>query len=1009
MARKFNIGRQSEHLLNKELHDLFMTLKYINHSSSTPIKDEQTEIPDKSLWLDRYFGADVLKAYDKVTESWSPIFKGFYHPSNALERPENPAHGQLWVDYTKDNLLNYYDKNTNTWVPISAITNMNMDGTGTCHNFDLMYLDRPILTDGDKKVYAVHNEQMGKLFDGKKYIHPSDDSYIPNSIVAIEYIDKYKDENENWIHVNSVNVNKIVKRLIKINYDSNNDAQAGLINITDHNTEFYGMNLETGLGTLLVRAKDDFNTEDYDYERFQDGIRLLHDKYEYVYAISYDFSNYVGIPGRLIRNSGIVGTEDNIHIGPTNKRVFVFLDGLYLEQDKYTYNEATDSIQLTNDNITNTMDFIAMTVPDYSKGESGNDPLEYKITSTGIASLSKELKAKNISINLGDNDAIVGPLYNAANFITPMAFVCGVHGDTNTEPKEVEIIDSYAIIRNIGPIEEDDFYKVMIIEAEGMYPTYGEIGDSLRIESDIIDTENTLDNYFVFIDGVLASPRDLDIAKGSIGALGFKKGQKYLLLKSNSNENVEAELMMDSLVSHFTIKVEDNNSNTIYDDADSAIVYVDNGVLIDRNAISTTSLPVEGKKGEIVLLDDPLSDPFTTVSLYQWEEDLNSWRKIDPMTDDFTAPNPEFTNAYDLIYGYFSTRGSISILNKKHVGKPYTYYVYTYVNSIDERLLWGDRITSTDKLEYAVNHRHKFPKGKNSVSAYLGGLYILGEELENDSIQFEEFKNLNTIGVLDKKDYTDELNKLNIKLNPLDNSDLTYIVELPEENEDLAMERECLTAVNKLEGNVPNTYETKNMLLSPGVVTVYVNGVRLPKDEFVVVSPKVITILRDTVGGQSISEKDDVSTHNKFMVMNDDGPIIIDCESTDIITVEVRRDFKIKEVTLPVRFTRQNTWSVKVDGIPESLINSNDEIKIYINGIFYGCANKDNINKELVEIDINRGELILKHPDVISLLHTDPIETYFATNHEEHIKYIEANGKPYYPAIQENYITLEWR
>lgn len=33
MARKFMMGRQSEIALNKDMHDLFMSLKYINNGS----------------------------------------------------------------------------------------------------------------------------------------------------------------------------------------------------------------------------------------------------------------------------------------------------------------------------------------------------------------------------------------------------------------------------------------------------------------------------------------------------------------------------------------------------------------------------------------------------------------------------------------------------------------------------------------------------------------------------------------------------------------------------------------------------------------------------------------------------------------------------------------------------------------------------------------------------------------------------------------------------------------
>lgn len=1007
MARKFNQGRQSEHLLNKEMHDLFMRLKYLNYGY-TPYKDEQASIPDKALWIDRYFGSDLIKVYDKINDDWIPAFKGHYHPVNALEKPTSPTHGQFWIDYTRDNLLTYYDKNTDSWIPVSAVNNINAE-SGSCHDYDLMQLERPILTEGSKKVFAVHNEKMGKLFDGRKYIHPNSNAYIPNSLVAVEYIDQDADGKEIWIHVNNKRLDKIVARLIKVNYNQG-DSESHKINISAHNTEFYGMDIRTGLGTLLVPCEAKSQIEDstldhshFDFHLTDTGIQLIHDKYKYVYAISYGFSNYVNIPGKLIRNSGIIGTEDNIHIGSTNKRVFVFLDGLYLEQDKYEYDVNTDSIRLIGDNIEQLMDMVAITVPDYEKIDGTDTPLEFTINKTG----PNEQIAPGVFV--GENDAIVGALKNSMNFRHPMAFVCGVHA---LPPREVEITGDYAIIKNIGPLEENDFYKVMIIEADGMSPTYGTVGESLRIESDIIESINETKNtkYFVFIDGVLVSPRDLDVANGSIGIMGLIEGQEYLLLKANGDQAVQAELMFDSSVSHFTTKIKDDNENTIYDNIDAALLYVGNGILIDRDKISVTSLPAEGHKGQIVMLEDPgeTLSKLTTVALYEYDTDTKKWIEIPNQTIPGTT-NQDFAEAYDLIHGFFSTKGSISVLNKKHVNSPFTYYAYSYVNSIDERLLWGDRITTIGNRDYAVNHRHKFNKGKGSLTAYINGLYtIVEEEPENndDMFRLDEWESLNTIGIEDGIDYA---NQLDMPINPLDSSSLTYIVERLEDNEDVAMKREVLTTANRLEGSkIANTYETQ-LTLSQGVVTVYVNGVRLTRDDFAIVSSNVISLLIDTVGGQIISEKNDPTTYNKYMIMGETGPIVLDCEQTDEIVVEVRNDYTIKEITLPVRYERQRTFSVKTDGVPESLINSNDEVKIFINGYFYGVANKDNTNKEMATIDLNRKEITLNHEDYVNYIHTDPIYTHFKLNPDEHDEYILEHGNPYNPQIQENYITFEWR
>lgn len=49
MARKFTMGRQNELGLNKEMHDLLMSLKYINNGPSTPQQDYQTPIPLGSI------------------------------------------------------------------------------------------------------------------------------------------------------------------------------------------------------------------------------------------------------------------------------------------------------------------------------------------------------------------------------------------------------------------------------------------------------------------------------------------------------------------------------------------------------------------------------------------------------------------------------------------------------------------------------------------------------------------------------------------------------------------------------------------------------------------------------------------------------------------------------------------------------------------------------------------------------------------------------------------------
>lgn len=1010
MARKFTMGRQSEHLLNEDLHRLFMTMKYLHHGNTDPEQDEQTEIPDKALWINRYFGSEVLNSFDKVSQSWNPLFKGFYHPADVFTKPDNPAHGQLWIDFTQNNLLHYYDKNTTTWIPVSAIQANDLGNTSAFSNFIMINPFIPNMTDSEgKSIYLVPNEKMGRFFDGAKYIHPNCANYTTESPISIKYEQGDLDDTETWVHVNSVNLNNIVKRIIKVSTDEANDNQAYCIDLSDHNTEFYGIDIMTGLGTLLrYDPKDESKS---DYVKTDKGIKLTTREYQYVYAISYSFGSYVNYPGRLVRNSGEVLTQDNIFIGPSNKRVFVFLDGLYLEQDKYTYNKQTHSVELRNEDITELMDMVALTVPDYSQVHPDDpykdDPLEFTLqyvvdddlidpAPTNIVSEKAKcgfvwcsddnggkfvnLSKERADLELEMNDGLVGPLTNASSFVNPMAFITGVHGHCN-EPKEVEIVNDFAIIKNIGPVENGDVIKVMLVEAGDMVVSRGNVDNTLRIYDEKI---NPKDNYFLFVEGILTSPRDLDKAQGSIGAMGLREGLRYLLLKSTAE--IDSELMFDSPVSYFTAKIEDDNANTVYNDCDTAVVYVDGGTLVDLNGITKDKIPTDGIKGEIIRVENPKSDEYTTIEYWNWDEETKKWTEI----EDF-----EQLKVVDFICnGFLTNKGSISFLNKKCEGKPYTYYAYTLLNSIDEPLLYGTRNTQISKRDYLPNFKHLFKENTGSITAFLNGLSLQVQEPGNQILLLPELKNLNMI---DKhgEDHTAEFPGL---VDPLDNAKFSYIVERQEGAEDVSCIRQVLTVEDRLEG-VINAYKTR-MPLRPGMVTVYVNGVRLPINQYGIVSDNVVSIYGDLVGGQSIVDLADETTYKNYAISTSEGVKILQCEQSDELIVEVRYDYKVKELTIPIRYPGQNAFSREDDGIPESLINTKDFLKIYINGIFYG---------DEYEIDKEKGYVVLNNSYLVQHLGIDPIDLYFKTNPNEHDKYIEEHGKPYYPEQPKDYITFEWR
>lgn len=997
MARKFNIGRQSEHILNKEMHDIFMSMKYLNSGNTVPRKDEQADIPNGALWLENYFNKTMLNAYNENARTWNPIFEGHYHPADVFTKPANPVNGQLWIDHSNGDLLHYYDSNTSSWVAVSALSSEKDGNIGAYNNFIIIDPFNPSLGNA----YLVPNEIDGRLYDGKKYIHPSDSSYTKLSSSSIEYISKYN-ENETWVHVNHKNISQVDKRLIKVVTDLT-DEYAYTVELFDHNTEFYGIDSATGVGKLLLPNYEDPSAGDYiktDY-----GIKLLTTEYEYIYAITYSFGTYNKRPGRIVRNCGTVSTQDTVYVGPCTEHAFVFLDGLYLEQDKYTHNRETNSIIITGDDITQLMDLTAITFPDYSKQSDNITPLEFRINQTnGIATIHRsdseeaiKLPRKTERYSLERHDAVVGPLTNAKSFVKPMAFVGGIHADITAEPKDVVIEGDVAIIKNIGPMEDGDSFKVMIVEGNGVYVGCGTVTKDKTIRHEGITTD---DDYMLYIDGILVSPRDVDISPGEIRVVGLMEGQAWTLLKANESNNTA--IIFDSAVSHFSIKIEDSNEATIYNDCDAAIVFCGEGALVDRDCVIISSLPKRGINGQIVAIDNydladgsvehPPADEEArqipaAIMYFQWSRKFNKWI-------DVTSSMISNSAIINVINGYITSRGSISILNKNVVNKPYTYYAYSFINTVDEPLDFGYRFTQEGILDYKVNVRHDYIPETGSLIAYLNGLRIYPTEKDRGVFTLDEIESISTT-TWDEKDVSSEFAE---KDNALDNGLLTYLIERPEANESVSYNRVTLTPADRVEGHV-NTYKTTLPLL-PGYVTVYVNGVRLPREEFSIANETTIVLYRDVVGGQSVNIIDDPSTWNLFSINTPGGPKIIECETYDIIEVEVRQDFLMKEITLPVRYAGQTVFNTEDDGLPKSILGSKDFVKVFINGIFYGN-----------ELDINEdsGYISLTNSHALTNLGIDPIDVYFRNNPKAHDEYQIKHGKPYIAQRPQDYITFEWR
>lgn len=294
---------------------------------------------------------------------------------------------------------------------------------------------------------------------------------------------------------------------------------------------------------------------------------------------------------------------------------------------------------------------------------------------------------------------------------------------------------------------------------------------------------------------------------------------------------------------------------------------------------------------------------------------------------------------------------------------------------------------------YKVNLKHEFEANTGSLIAHVNGLRVYPTETGNSSFRLDE---INSIPTIDWEG--NRITGLEDKDNALDNGYLSYLIEKPELNETTSYMRQSLTPRDRISGYT-NTFKTKVSLM-PGHVTVYVNGLRLPREEFSIMDQHTLVLYRDVVGGQAINNIEDNTTWNDFSYNTGSGIKTIECLTYDTIEVEVRIDLKIKEFTVPVRYAGQTTFSVEDDALPESLIHSRDFIKIYVNGVFYG---------DEYEVHRDNGFILLTNKHTMENLGTDPIDMYFKKNPIAYEQYQEEYGKPYYAKQSKDKITFEWR
>ena len=877
MSRKFNVGRQNDLLLNEKMHSLYTHLEFITYKDgdgntiTMPRQTKQTAIPQGALWLQHPMGTNTHKLrvhtdpYATDMESrWPCLFEGYYHPADLTTMPLNPVHGQIWIDdkFT----LRVYNANGVEGKWEDVCTKLVADTKYDIFNgMDFQLID-PLLpleldTGEDLDLYAVPYESFGKYYTAKNhedeyiYCHPYNNpeniripNYNPQQAENVISVDSESNEYaaKSWVHINPYNLDKITKRLIKINkprvyykllspaaaaefeeieeelspktvventirlkeFDPDTMVKVGVANrskynksgmdfkvgdtvipiaITDQNTGF--INIPAGkteyfafksptfnghdeydnrIGRLLKRyslkegIKDENVGDDEvildnrnDYEIRNGGIVLdknIYEKYDYIYALTYDFKPNHSIDGNLIRISrDSLDGPDQMWIGPVSGIPVVFMDGLYLEHygDKgasiYTYEN--ENIIFAGNDVLDNMQITVISFPQvntYVDGYGIKYPKEYTITANSIRNRydiceasdqgalqvvdipldnsttsiayvdviaqTPDLKDKidnsgNYYVRVSDTkDAIVygdagDSLFSGPeNFPNPLIFYNGLAGYTFVANEvDIDYENNSITVHDFGAINDYNGLSTIFAVSlgENNYRNNGVLIDGVAYDDNIHADKQ----YFVIVDGIVMSPYNEDIT--------IEEGKITI---------TDATVALDS--EYTVVGLTDMNDDLI-DDTDAIICVYDDMFapysipIINPKAQNTSNAYDDCDSAVVmcgpgVLVDREAlqrefdgSDTFIGGQIIKHRlksltgDEIYEWRRY-TYSNEYEILDPildaDTINDCEHFITYHVNDGTV-LLNPVNIDdQPVTVYAYTYVDSVDEKLKRGRRL-----------------------------------------------------------------------------------------------------------------------------------------------------------------------------------------------------------------------------------------------------------------------------------------------------------------------------
>ena len=1054
--RNFNKGRQSEQFLNEELHRIFTALKNINYKKEEKEGIEPGSPLDGALWFDK--SCNQLKYYDLVSRSWKCVFSPLFQITSnimSLTTPLEPVLGQLWI---YNGVLMYFDGSQ--WQPIRAIEQSNTqwsnaafedfqlvsplnsdylfgrtDDTESNTNYrgktegewssetGLEYVDEypTYKTPDENRVnrYLVPNADNDRFFIGN-YL---DNSYFKVNDIAIEYPESATaGKILSAVHLNPGKLKNIRKRFFKI------DKLNPSIKISAYNTEFYGFRLDKFGGEFLVPSKSQDNG---DYIVSGDAIILNREaaqNYDYIMAITYDFL-WAKANGALYRHSNDKPQSSFCITNLKSDSITVHANGIMLEEADYTLDRTTSTVTISDAIKDLDVDIWSPLAKQYGyiRGtkldgtgiirlhEQVNEPLVFV---GGILLDPEEVKKYNTHedkqiIYISKDMAEIDELHDLPWCVVDLFDIDGLVEENSgaaTRFSSLDLTDSTTILEDgnlelsNGILEQSDEYAD--VSGKRIYnyileSGYVESGDSslyIRYDKEKVN-ENS--RFLLFINGLAACTDTIFPLEK------YSEGNFYIGLRDDANGILTLNQDEIQEGDRYTLIID--NKGIIYNHLDlepafniglisDGLVYADGKLLLESRDFSTYNSEDresmrQPENGETLFFisNEIISDNGEVIQsghwatynsyTYKWDREPDSEaQKLSYLREGYTR-YARMLKVDDKIALKLYPDGTNSDIDIK-------IYAFRFANSVSgtfsigEGQYFGDEVI--DEYTYPViKLGTRYSYGSDTLSLYLNGVKLIAGQ------DYKEMEDTSKV-ILLVNGFGEEKDKVQYMIEPIETGELTGF-------QTVVLDRDNVIG--------PNIYcldKDTDISLYPGRLTVYVNGLRLSSNEWILIdNEKIMLRLSDFLARGSSSNYPLTGHINKkgcqYEVAN---------RYPDYIVVEIRKDYDRKEQSLIYDGNKDNgILSIEEKEIPPEILDTNDEVLFYLNGQFAGLSR---VNNDYY-LDKAKNAIVIRNSDFLNVLRKTDRLAELLSNKAQLEDWRRRTGKQDYVPDKRSKLTLVWR